>query len=51
MVRGTTALKSRAKTTFFCLSNANIIFITTILKASPPYSPAPVPSSPLTIPL
>ncbi|EIW63357.1 uncharacterized protein TRAVEDRAFT_56397 [Trametes versicolor FP-101664 SS1] len=33
MVRGTTALKSRAKTTFFCLSNANIIFITTILKS------------------
>ncbi|KAL7281725.1 hypothetical protein ACG7TL_005043 [Trametes sanguinea] len=33
MVRGTSALKSRGKTTFFCLSNANIIFITTILKS------------------
>ncbi|KAI1794080.1 phosphatase phospho-type [Ganoderma leucocontextum] len=33
MVRGVSALKSRAKTTFFCLSNANIIYITTILKA------------------
>ncbi|KAI0675254.1 phosphatase phospho-type [Trametes maxima] len=33
MIRGTSALKSRGKTTFFCLSNANIIFITTILKS------------------
>ena len=34
MVRGVSALKSRGKTTFFCLSNANIIYITTILKVS-----------------
>lgn len=47
MVRGTTALKSRAKTTFFCLSNANIIFITTILKACSPC--LPLPPHPLTI--
>ncbi|OJT15761.1 Inorganic pyrophosphatase 1 [Trametes pubescens] len=47
MVRGTTALKSRGKTTFFCLSNANIIFITTILKAGHLLSPQP-PSRPLT---
>ncbi|EMD37331.1 hypothetical protein CERSUDRAFT_50896 [Gelatoporia subvermispora B] len=34
MVRGVTNLKSRSEpqTTFFCLSNANIVFITTILK-------------------
>ena len=34
MVRGVSALKARGKTTFFCLSNANIIYITTILKVS-----------------
>ncbi|EJF65344.1 hypothetical protein DICSQDRAFT_99089 [Dichomitus squalens LYAD-421 SS1] len=33
MVRGVSALKSRGKTSFFCLSNANIIYITTILKS------------------
>ena len=32
MVRGVSALKSRGKTTFFCLSNSNIIYISTILK-------------------
>ncbi|KAH9929490.1 phosphatase phospho-type [Epithele typhae] len=33
MVRGVTGLKSRGKTTFFCLSNSNIIYISTILKS------------------
>lgn len=33
MVHAVQALKSRGKTTFFCLSNANSIFISTILKS------------------
>ncbi|OBZ67166.1 Inorganic pyrophosphatase 1 [Grifola frondosa] len=35
MVRGVTALKNKSppQTTFLCLSNANIVFITTILKS------------------
>jgi len=32
MVRAVTNLKSRRKTTFLCLSNANSVFISTILK-------------------
>jgi pyridoxal phosphate phosphatase PHOSPHO2 len=32
MVRGITALKQAGKTTFFCLSDSNSIFISTILK-------------------
>ena len=32
MIRGVSALKSRGKTTFFCLSNSNMVYITTILK-------------------
>ncbi|KAF8894026.1 phosphatase phospho-type [Infundibulicybe gibba] len=33
MVRAVTALKAGGKTTFFCLSNANAVFISTILEA------------------
>ncbi|KAG6918523.1 hypothetical protein DXG01_013613 [Tephrocybe rancida] len=33
MTRGTSKLKSEGKTTFFCLSNANSVFISTILKS------------------
>ncbi|RDB24919.1 Inorganic pyrophosphatase 1 [Hypsizygus marmoreus] len=33
MVRGVSKLKAEGKTTFFCLSNANEIFISTILKS------------------
>ncbi|KIM45229.1 hypothetical protein M413DRAFT_441912 [Hebeloma cylindrosporum] len=33
MVRAVTNLKARGKTTFLCLSNANSVFITTILKS------------------
>ncbi|KAF8070609.1 phosphatase phospho-type [Lyophyllum atratum] len=33
MVRGVSKLKAEGKTTFFCLSNANSVFIETILKA------------------
>jgi len=33
MVRAVTSLKARGKTTFLCLSNANSVFITTILKS------------------
>ncbi|RPD59908.1 hypothetical protein L226DRAFT_487823 [Lentinus tigrinus ALCF2SS1-7] len=33
MIRGVSSLKSRGKTTFFLLSNANIIYITTVLKS------------------
>jgi len=32
MIRAVKALKSRSKTTFFCLSNANSVFINTILQ-------------------
>lgn len=32
MVRGVSKLKAAGKTTFFCLSNANEVFIKTILK-------------------
>lgn len=32
MVRGVTQLKEAKKTTFLCLSNANSVFISTILK-------------------
>ncbi|KXN91031.1 Inorganic pyrophosphatase 1 [Leucoagaricus sp. SymC.cos] len=32
MVRGVSTLKARGKTTFLCLSNANSVFISTILK-------------------
>jgi len=33
MVRGVTDLKAKGKTTFLCLSNANSVFISTILKS------------------
>ncbi|KNZ72900.1 Pyridoxal phosphate phosphatase PHOSPHO2 [Termitomyces sp. J132] len=35
MTRATSKLKSEGKTTFFCLSNANSVFISTILKVTP----------------
>jgi pyridoxal phosphate phosphatase PHOSPHO2 len=34
MVRAITNLKAAGKTTFFCLSNANSVYISTILKVS-----------------
>lgn len=34
MVRAVTNLKSRGKTTFLCLSNANSVFISTVLKVN-----------------